>query len=97
MKVERLVLKEHPKSFVINCFYVEWLERHDCDRHGLGSKRLAPYCCVPEKDTFPAWRFWQAVLNFIHISIKLKYQNKKFQPDCNILASSEAGRNNCFP
>ena len=35
------------------------------------------------------WWSWQAVLNFIYISIKLKKQNKNFQPDSNILASQE--------
>ena len=38
----------------------------------------------------PAWWSLQAVLNFIHISIK-------FQADSNILASPEAGRGNCLP
>ena len=38
----------------------------------------------------PAWRFWQAVLNSNHISIKL-------QADSNILVSPEAGRGNCLP
>ena len=40
---------------------------------------------------------WQAVLNFNHISIKLKKQNKKIQPDSNILVSPEADRGNCLP
>ena len=40
--------------------------------------------------TFPAWWFWQAVLNYNHISIKL-------QADSNILVSPEAGRGNCLP
>ena len=31
---------------------VEWLERRDCDRHGLGSKPTRmPFCCVLGKDT----------------------------------------------
>ena len=38
----------------------------------------------------PAWWSWQAVLNYIHISIKL-------QAESNILASPEAGRGNCLP
>ena len=35
------------------CNVVEWLERRDCDQHGLGSKPivLAPFCCVVGKDT----------------------------------------------
>ena len=45
--------------------------------------------------SFASW-FWQAVLNFSHISIKLKNKNKKFQADSNILASPEAGRGNCL-
>ena len=39
---------------------------------------------------------WQAVLNFSHVSIKLKKQNENFQPVGNILASPEVGRGNCF-
>ena len=31
------------------------------------------------------------------MSIKLKEQNKKFQPDSNILESPEAGWDNCLP
>ena len=38
----------------------------------------------------PAWWFWQAVLNYSNISIKL-------QADSNILASLEAGPGNCLP
>ena len=30
---------------------VGWLERRDGDRHDLGSKPFAPFCCVHEKDT----------------------------------------------
>ena len=42
--------------------------------------------------TFPclAWWSWQAVLNYSQISIKLL-------ADSNILASPEAGRDNCLP
>ena len=36
---------------------------------------------------------WQAILNFSHISIKL---NKKFYSDSNILASPEAGQDDCL-
>ena len=72
---------------------VEWLERRDCDRHGLDSKptRAIPLC--PRQWHFTAlshtWRSWQAVLKFSHIFIK-------FQADSNILASPEAGRDNCL-
>ena len=45
----------------------------------------------------PAWYSWQAVVNFSHISIKLKNEKKKFQVASNILASPEAGRGNCLP
>ena len=38
-----------------------------------------------------------SVLNFSHVSIKLKNQNKKFQTDSNILASPVAGQGNCLP
>ena len=38
----------------------------------------------------PAWWSWEAVLSFSHISIK-------FQPDSNILASSEAVQDNTLP
>ena len=43
---------------------------------------LAPFSCVRGKRYFmalsPAWWSWQAVLNFSHISIKLKKNNKNF-------------------
>ena len=38
----------------------------------------------------PAWWSWEAVLSFSHVSIK-------FQPDSNILASSEAVQDNTLP
>ena len=40
--------------------------------------------------TYKVCWFWQAVLNYSQISIKL-------QADSNILASREAGRGNCLP
>ena len=61
---------------------------------------LAPFCCVLGENTlrhFPlAWRSSQAVLNFSHICIKLKNQNKKLQSDSNSLASPEASRGDCL-
>ena len=30
---------------------VEWLKHRTDDQHGLGSKPLAPFCCVLGKDT----------------------------------------------
>ena len=79
---------------------VEWLKRRECDRHGLGSKSTSTILLyLWERHLaalFPAWWFWQAGLNFNHISIKLKKPNRKFQADSNILASPEAGRGNCL-
>ena len=72
---------------------VVWLERRDCDRHGVGSKPTRAILLCPWERRFtahsPAWQSWQAVLNFSHISIK-------FHSDSNILASLEAGRGNCL-
>ena len=80
---------------------VEWLKCCDCNRHGLGSKPTCAILFCPWERHFaalsPAWRSWQAVLNFSHISIKLKIQNKKLAPDSRILASPETGRGNCLP
>ena len=60
---------------------VEWLERHDCDRHGLGSKPTLAILLRPLRRHFtalsPDWWSWQAVLKFIHISIKPKNQKKR--------------------
>ena len=79
---------------------VEWLERRDCDGHGLGAKPTRAILLCPWERHLtglsPTWWSWKAVLNFSHISIKLKNQNKKFQTDHNVLASPEAGRGNCF-
>ena len=61
---------------------VVWL---DCDPHGLGSKPTRSILLCPWKRRFTA-----IVLNFSHISIKL-------QADSNMLASPEAGRDNCLP
>ena len=52
---------------------------------------FAPFGCVLGKTLSPAWRSWQVVLNFNHIFIKLNSQNKKFQPNSNILASGGGG------
>ena len=34
----------------------------------------------------PAWWPWQAILNFSHSSVKLRNQNRNFQPDSNIIS-----------
>ena len=76
---------------------VEWLKRRDCDRHGLNSKPTCAILLCLRKNYFTvlssAWRCWQAVLIFSHISRKLKKQNKKFQLDSNIRKQS----GNCSP
>ena len=73
---------------------VKWLKRRARNQHGLGSKPTRAILLCPWERHFtahsPAWWFWQAVLNYSHISIKL-------QADSNILASPEAGRGNCLP
>ena len=72
-----------------------------CDQHGLSSKSICTILLYPWERHFtalsPAWWPWQAVLNFIHIAIKLKNQTNKFQLHNNILAFSEAVRGNCLP
>ena len=72
---------------------VEWLDRRDCNRRGLGSKPTGGIClCSGERHfttLFHAWWLWQAFLNFINISIK-------FQADNNILVFPKAGRSNCL-
>ena len=73
---------------------VEWLKHRTDDQHGLGSKPARAILLCPWERHFtahsPAWWFWQAVLNYNHISIKL-------QADSNILVCPEAGRGNCLP
>ena len=73
---------------------VEWLRRWTRNQHGLGSKPTRTILLCPWERHFtplsPAWWFWQAVLNYNHISIKL-------QANSNILASPEASRGNCLP
>ena len=80
---------------------VEWLERCDCDRHDLGSKRIcAILLCSWEKHftaLFSAWRSLASCSKFQHISIKLKYRKKSVKLDSNILASPEAGRGDYLP
>ena len=80
---------------------VKWLEYCDCDQHDLNSKPTCAILLFPGEKQFmalyPAWWSWQAALNFSHISIKLKNQNKKFQVDSSILASLEARQGNCLP
>ena len=73
---------------------VEWLERWACEHHGLGSKPTRAIVLCPWERHLtaysPAWWSWQAVLNYNHISINS-------QADSNVLASPEAGRDNCLP
>ena len=72
---------------------VEWLERRDCNRRGLGSKPTGGIFLCSWGRHFTAlshaWWLWQAFLNFINIFIK-------FQADNNILVFPKAGRNNCL-
>ena len=53
---------------------VEWLERWARNQHDLGSKPTRAILLCPWERHFtehsPAWWSWQAVLNYIHISIK---------------------------
>ena len=78
----------------LRCSVVEWLKRRARDQHGLGSKPTRTILLYLWERHFtaysPAWWFWQAVLNYSQIFIKL-------QADSNILASPEAGRGNCLP
>ena len=73
---------------------VEWLKRRACDQHGLAAEPTRAILLCPWERHFaahsPAWWSWQAVLNYIHISIKL-------QADSNNLVSLEARRGNCLP
>ena len=55
---------------------------------------LVPFCCDLGKNTFSCLVFKKFKK---YIYIKLRNQNKKFQPDSNILASPEVGRGNCLP
>ena len=82
-------------KFLIYAFFSSCMgKRRARDQNDLGSKptRAIPLCPWERHFTAhsPAWWSWQAVLNYIHISIKL-------QADNNILASPEAGRGNCLP
>ena len=65
---------------------VEFLDKNDIIVAGIVIQNLLEsFCCVLGNTLtalFPAWLFWQAVLNFSHIFIKLKNQNKIFQPYC---------------
>ena len=65
---------------------VEWLKCQACNQHSLRSKPTCAILLCPWEKHFtalsPAWWSW-------HISIKL-------QADSNILASPEAGWNNCI-
>ena len=96
----KLLRLEKPlrRLYTLTLFFVgsviEWLERRDCDRHGLDSKPTSAILLCPLERQFialsPAWWSWQEVLNYSDISIKC-------QADSNILASPEAGRCNCLP
>ena len=65
---------------------VEWLKCRDCDRHGFGLNFTRVILLKDTLRLLPLLDGW-----FSYISIKLKKQNKKFQPDSNIWASPEAG------
>ena len=73
---------------------VEWLERRDCDQHGLDSKPTRTILLCPWERHFtafsPTWWSWQAVPNFGDILIK-------FQADSNILLTPEVDLGNCLP
>ena len=64
-----------PNIYFVGSF-VEWLKRRACDQHGLGSKSTSAIPSCPWERHFTAlslaWWSWQAVLNYSHISIKLK-------------------------
>ena len=59
-----------------------FLERCNCDRHGLGLKPIPAILLRSWEKHFtthsPDERSWQAVLNFRHIFIKLKKKKKIF-------------------
>ena len=61
---------------------VDWLKCRDCEQHGLDSKPPHAILLCPWGRhftvLFPAWWSWQAVLNFSHISIKIKKRIKNF-------------------
>ena len=72
-------------KYLINNYYVVNVvnfECRNCDRHGLGSKSTLAILLRPLKRHFTTlslgWWWWEEVLNFSHISIKLKNQNKSF-------------------
>ena len=72
---------------------VEWLKRWAREQNSLSSKPTHAIRLCPWERHFmghsPAWWSWQAVLTYSHISIEL-------QADSNILASAEAGWDNCL-
>ena len=80
---------------------IDWLERHDCGRRGLSSNPTRVITLCPWEKHFTtfssAWWSRKTVLNFSHIFIKLKKQNKKLQANSNILASPKADRGDCLP
>ena len=78
---------------------VEWLERHSCDRHGVGSKPTGVILLFPWKRHLivlsPA--LLQAVPNFSHIFIKLKLKIKILTGQQFILVSPETCWSKCLP
>ena len=79
------------RTFFFGGSVVEWLKTRDCDQHGVGSKPTRAILLRPWEKNFtalyPVWWSWQAVLNFSHVSIKLKNQNNKFQTHNDIFGS----------
>ena len=59
-----------------SCRVIEWLKRRAYGQYGVSSKPTrAILLCPWERHVTahsPAWCSWQAVLNYIHISIKFK-------------------------
>ena len=80
---------------------IKWLERRDCDRHGLRSKPTRAILLCPWKRHLAAFSCYLVALasssKFLSYLYKTKKLIKKFQADSNILASPEAGRDNCLP
>ena len=65
--------------FSFDQFSVEWLQCHNCDRHGFGSKRTRHFVVFLGKILYETCQVvLAAVLNFSHIFMKLKNQNKNF-------------------
>ena len=90
------ILARRPKSVP-----TPGLERRDCDRHGLRSKPTRAILLCPWKRHLAAFSCCLVALasssKFLSYLYKTKKLIKKFQADSNILASPEAGRDNCLP